>query len=68
MKPRLKHFSPVQYLTDQSSDLAESVEQEQWQDNSNQRLFSALNTLDERSQDIIRSRWLAEKETPRFSA
>ncbi|MDE3274350.1 sigma-70 family RNA polymerase sigma factor, partial [Pseudoalteromonas sp. G4] len=57
-------FSPVQYLTDQSSDLAETVEEEQWQDNSNQRLFSALNTLDERSQDIIRARWLAEeKET-----
>jgi RNA polymerase sigma-32 factor len=57
-------FSPVQYLTDQSSDLAETVEEEQWQDNSNQRLFSALNTLDERSQDIIRARWLEEeKET-----
>ncbi|WP_105170829.1 RNA polymerase sigma factor RpoH [Pseudoalteromonas sp. T1lg24] len=57
-------FSPVQYLTDQSSDLAETVEEEQWQDNSNQRLFSALNTLDDRSQDIIRARWLAEeKET-----
>ncbi|MEC8325823.1 MAG: RNA polymerase sigma factor RpoH [Pseudomonadota bacterium] len=57
-------FSPVQYLTDESSDLAETVEEEQWQDNSNQRLFSALNTLDDRSQDIIRARWLAEeKET-----
>ena len=57
-------FSPVQYLTDQSSDLAEAVEEEQFQQNSNQRLFSALNTLDERSQDIIKSRWLAEeKET-----
>ena len=39
-------FSPVQYLTDQSSDLAEAVEEEQFQQNSNQRLFSALNTLD----------------------
>lgn len=57
-------FSPVQYLTDQSSELADNVEQEQWQQDSNQRLFSALNTLDERSQDIIRARWLAEeKET-----
>jgi RNA polymerase sigma-32 factor len=57
-------FSPVQYLTDQASDLAETVEQQQSQDNSNQRLFSALKTLDERSQDIIKSRWLTEeKET-----
>ncbi len=54
------NFSPVQYLTDQSSELAEEVEQQQWQQDSNNRLFAALNTLDERSQDIIRARWLIE--------
>lgn len=53
-------FSPGQYLTDQSSELAETVEQEQWQENSNNRLYAAMNTLDERSKDIIRERWLAE--------
>ncbi|MEM0514016.1 RNA polymerase sigma factor RpoH [Pseudoalteromonas sp. YIC-827] len=54
-------YSPVQYLTDNSSDLAESVEQEQWQEQSHSRLFSALKTLDERSQDIVSSRWLADE-------
>ncbi|WP_105255802.1 RNA polymerase sigma factor RpoH [Pseudoalteromonas sp. T1lg75] len=54
-------YSPVQYLTDNSSDLAESVEQEQWQEQSHTRLFSALKTLDERSQDIVSSRWLADE-------
>ncbi|WP_440055060.1 RNA polymerase sigma factor RpoH [Pseudoalteromonas sp. T1lg65] len=54
-------FSPVQYLTDTSSDLAESVEQQQWQEQSHNRLFSALKTLDERSQDIVSARWLADE-------
>jgi RNA polymerase sigma-32 factor len=51
-------FSPVQYLTDGSGDLADVVEEEQWQEQSHTRLFSALKTLDERSQDIIAARWL----------
>ena len=54
-------YSPVQYLTDNASDLAESVEQEQWQEQSHARLFSALKTLDDRSQDIVTSRWLADE-------
>ncbi|ASD68367.1 MULTISPECIES: RNA polymerase sigma factor RpoH [Pseudoalteromonas] len=55
------NFSPVQYLTDTSSDLAEEVEQEQWQEQSHNRLFAALKTLDERSQDIVSARWLADE-------
>ena len=54
-------FSPVQYLTDTSSDVAEEVEQAQWQDQSHNRLFAALKTLDERSQDIVSARWLADE-------
>jgi RNA polymerase sigma-32 factor len=54
-------FSPVQYLTDQSGDLADVVEEEQWQEQSQNRLFAALKALDERSQDIISSRWLADE-------
>ena len=53
-------FSPAQYLEDKQSDLATSVENENWQQNSNQRLASALVSLDERSQDIIKTRWLNE--------
>lgn len=53
-------FSPAQYLEDKQSDLAVSVEEADWEQNANQRLSSALITLDERSQDIVRTRWLDE--------
>ena len=53
-------YSPVQYLTDGSADLADDVEQQQWQEQSHTRLFSALKTLDERSQDIVSARWLSD--------
>ncbi|WP_417682780.1 RNA polymerase sigma factor RpoH [Pseudidiomarina aquimaris] len=53
-------YSPAQYLEDKRSDLAEEVEQEQYQAHTQQRLLSAIKTLDERSQDIVRARWLDE--------
>jgi len=56
-------YSPVQYLTDQNSELADTVEQEQWQEQSHSRLYSALKTLDERSQDIVQARWLADEKS-----
>jgi RNA polymerase sigma-32 factor len=51
-------YSPAQYLEDKRSDLAEEVENEQWESHTQKRLLSAINTLDERSQDIVRARWL----------
>src|SRR5690554_3236419 len=54
-------YSPAQYLEDKRSDLAEEVEAEQWEQQTQQRLLSAIKTLDERSQDIVRSRWLDEE-------
>jgi RNA polymerase sigma-32 factor len=54
-------YSPAQYLEDKRSDLAEEVEQEQWQEHTQQRLLAAIKTLDERSQDIVRARWLDEE-------
>jgi len=54
-------YSPVQYLTDNSSDLADGVEQEQYQKQSQNRLFAAINTLDERAKDIVSSRWLMDQ-------
>lgn len=51
-------FSPAQFLEDEKSDLADGVESNQWDNHANKRLFSAISTLDERSQDIIRARWL----------
>ena len=54
------NFSPAQYLEDKHSDLALSVENENWDNDATDRLSNALITLDERSQNIIRTRWLAE--------
>ena len=53
-------YSPAQYLEDKQSDLATEVEDENWEQHANQRLSNALVGLDERSQDIIRTRWLAD--------
>lgn len=53
-------FSPAQFLEDKSSELATLVEEDNWETHSNQRLSNALVTLDERSQDIIRTRWLVD--------
>lgn len=51
-------FSPAQYLEDKSSDLALSVEEENYEAHANKRLANALVALDERSQDIVKTRWL----------
>jgi len=56
-------FSPAQYLEDKTSDLANSVEESDWSNNANQRLSNALICLDDRSQHIIRTRWLNEDKT-----
>jgi RNA polymerase sigma-32 factor len=54
------NFSPAQYLEDKQSDLAEEVESANWESHANKRLSTALVTLDDRSQDIIQTRWLNE--------
>ncbi|WP_113906911.1 RNA polymerase sigma factor RpoH [Aliidiomarina celeris] len=56
-------FSPAQYLEDHSSDVAETVEAEDWENHANQRLSYALSSLDERSQHIVRARWLENDKT-----
>jgi len=53
-------FSPAQYLEDHSSDVAEQVERQNWDASSSHRLANAISALDERSQDIVQSRWLSE--------
>jgi RNA polymerase sigma-32 factor len=54
------NFAPVQYLEDKSADVAVSVESENSQLHLKNKLYSSLSQLDERSQDIISSRWLSE--------
>jgi len=56
-------FAPVHYLEDHSSDLAENIENDNWESNAQGRLLSAIKTLDERSQHILRARWLDDNKT-----
>ncbi|WP_372872886.1 RNA polymerase sigma factor RpoH [Shewanella sp.] len=51
-------FAPVHYLEDHSSDLANNIENDNWESAAQNRLLSAIKTLDERSQHILRARWL----------
>lgn len=57
------NFSPAQYLEDTQSDLATEVEDENWENHANKRLMNALITLDDRSQDIVKTRWLNDKKS-----
>ena len=52
------YTAPVYYLEDKASDVAETVEASNWESHTNNRLGLALASLDERSQHIVRSRWL----------
>ncbi|MEC7550603.1 MAG: RNA polymerase sigma factor RpoH [Pseudomonadota bacterium] len=53
--------APAFYLEDQSSDLAENLEEAEWEEATNNSLMLALDGLDDRSQDILRSRWLSDE-------
>jgi RNA polymerase sigma-32 factor len=57
------NFSPAQYLEDKQSELAIEVENANWENHANNRLSTALVALDDRSQDIIKTRWLSEDKT-----
>ncbi|NVJ65810.1 MAG: RNA polymerase sigma factor RpoH [Gammaproteobacteria bacterium] len=54
-------YAPVHYLESKSLDPAVEVEQNDWQDQREARLMSAMKTLDERSQDILQQRWLSDQ-------
>lgn len=54
------NFAPAAYLEDQRPDPAAALEDSQWKAHSEQQLKTALKQLDERSMDILNSRWLAE--------
>ena len=54
--------TPIAYLTDASEGPADTFEREQTESLKSAGLSRALESLDERSRRIIRTRWLAEKE------
>ncbi|ENM3824357.1 RNA polymerase sigma factor RpoH [Vibrio cholerae] len=54
----MAYTAPVLYLEDKHSDLADNLEAENWEAHTTQRLSMGLASLDERSQHIVRARWL----------
>ena len=50
--------APAYYLEDQNSDVALNVEETEWREIKSNSLSLALSDLDDRSQDILKSRWL----------
>ena len=55
--------APAYYLEDQSSDLALNVEDAEWEEVTNTSLQLAMAELDDRSQDILKSRWLSDEKS-----
>jgi RNA polymerase sigma-32 factor len=54
-------YAPVHYLEDKTADPAQQVENDDYQGDNNLRLAEAVQSLDERSQDILQCRWLDDK-------
>jgi RNA polymerase sigma-32 factor len=54
------HITPAGFLEDLRYNPAEQLENADWSSQSSDTIYHALNQLDERSQDIIRARWLEE--------
>ena len=55
--------APAYYLEDKSSDVARILEEAEWEEVTNQSLHLALEELDERSQDILKQRWLSDEKS-----
>ena len=55
------YSAPVNYLQTYHGDPAELLEASDWEGNEHELLTEALKVLDERSLDILSSRWLVEK-------
>ncbi|MDX2463232.1 MAG: sigma factor-like helix-turn-helix DNA-binding protein, partial [Porticoccus sp.] len=53
--------APAGYLQDMSMEPATQLEAENWESHNNALLANAMGDLDDRSQDILKSRWLSEK-------
>ena len=56
----LAYRAPAFYLEDQGSDLASNVEAADLEETTNNSLHSAMGELDDRSKDILNSRWLCD--------
>src|SRR5690349_22270170 len=54
-------YSPAAYLPAPDSDPAASVEADEWESDSADRLQVAMGRLDDRSRDILQKRWMTEE-------
>lgn len=54
-------IAPIAYLEQQNADPALLLENSDWQDRKEDLLMNAMSELDDRSRDILASRWLAEE-------
>lgn len=55
--------APANYLEDTSLEPARLIEQSNWSENQETRLYSALKDLDDRSRDILQQRWLTDNKS-----
>ncbi len=53
-------YAPALYLEDKNSDFAAELESENYETQAADQVSAALESLDQRSQDIIKARWLDE--------
>ena len=56
----MPHKAPAYFIEDKSSNIASNIENEEWEEVTNKQLHAAMSELDDRSQDILKSRWLSE--------
>ena len=56
----IPHKAPAYFIEDKSSNIASNIENEEWEEVTNKQLHAAMSELDDRSQDILKSRWLSE--------
>jgi RNA polymerase sigma-32 factor len=54
-------YSPAAYLAHPAADPSVEAERDQWDEDTAGRVGAALKTLDERSQQILRRRWMADE-------
>lgn len=53
-------LAPVAYLSDMRMEPATQLERQDWEEHQHRNLATALASLDERSRDVLESRWLRE--------
>jgi RNA polymerase sigma-32 factor len=56
-----RYLAPASYLEDPSADPAAQLEASNWEQESQRRLMSAMEGLDDRSRNILARRWLADE-------